>query len=670
MFENFFKKENEKLVNFSWKRVWLIITIFVVMVGVFFVASFVYVDSYKEKVLPGVYLGGIHIGGMDKENLTTYIQSMNTKLLNKGILFNFSFEGEEKKFTVYPSVLAKEETRDLIDLDIQKEVDSLIYYRKNDNFLSDIFSAVLVRIQKPTLNLETVKIDKNELFIQIQNFLKDYIKEPKNATIKITTLDPLKYELVSSTSGYSFDYEMVAGKILKSWSNLETPNIDIVSHAKDAEIKEEDVKLMTDKLSKIFDGGPLNISYIDKFTTKKYNWVITTKMISDWLEVQKNNEGNLSFGLNFASTTEFFLKEIEPNVNIKAQDAKFQIGANGKVNEFVGSRPGATVDTEATLEKVKEAFDSRILHLDAVVKNVDLVIKETKPNIKTGEVNDLGISEIIGVGQSRFKGSPTNRIKNIKHAIYDKLNGLLIKPNEDFSLVNALRPFTVADGYLPELVIKGDEIKPEVAGGLCQVGTTMFRAAMNSGLKITARRNHSLVVSYYNDLSNGNPGTDATIYDPNPDFRFLNDTGNYILVTTEMNTQTGDLFIYLWGTNDGRKASYSPPVVSKWIPTGPVKNIETTNLAPGKKECQESHVGAQTSFTYTRVLADGKKENVVFDSYYRPLPKICLVGVEPKVEATIPSTEEIPNTTEEITAEVPVLEENQLPFDLNDPVLN
>ena len=98
----------------------------------------------------------------------------------------------------------------------------------------------------------------------------------------------------------------------------------------------------------------------------------------------------------------------------------------------------------------------------------------------------------------------------------------LFKPKH----INRFEPFTIEAGYLPELVIKGDEIKPEIAGGLCQVGTTMFRAAMNSGLKITERQNHSLVVSYYNDLSNGNPGTDATIYDPHPDFRFLNDTGN------------------------------------------------------------------------------------------------------------------------------------------------
>ena len=134
------------------------------------------------------------------------------------------------------------------------------------------------------------------------------------------------------------------------------------------------------------------------------------------------------------------------------------------------------------------------------------------------------------------------------------------------SLIAALRPFTLEDGYFPEMVIKGDEIKPEVAGGLCQIGTTTFRAAMNSGLPIVERQNHSLVVNYYNDPSNGKPGTDATIYEPAPDLKFLNDTGHYILFEAKMNEDDKSLKYTFWGTADGRRGSYSPPIVRSWTP--------------------------------------------------------------------------------------------------------
>ena len=280
-------------------------------------------------------------------------------------------------------------------------------------------------------------------------------------------------------------------------------------------------------------------------------------------------------------------------------------------------------------------MQERVLHDEGVSREVSIVTEQVEPEVRTGEVNDLGINEVLGVGYSNFSGSPHNRIKNISFAVNQKLNGLLIKPDEEFSLLNALKPFTIEGGYLPELVIKGDEIKPEVAGGLCQIGSTMFRAAMNSGLKITQRRNHSLVVNYYNDHRNGLPGTDATIYDPAPDLRFKNDTGNYILLTTEIDMAKKDIYFTLWGTSDGREGYYSEPVVTKWLPTGPTKTVETTTIAPGKQKCQSRHPGAVASFTYTIEKPDGEKVDRVFESYYRPLPQICLVGVE-STEEDIP----------------------------------
>lgn len=175
----------------------------------------------------------------------------------------------------------------------------------------------------------------------------------------------------------------------------------------------------------------------------------------------------------------------------------------------------------------------------------------------------------------------------------------------------------------------GDRITPEVAGGLCQVGTTMFRTVMNSGLEVTARTNHGMVISYYNDPSNGNPGTDATIYEPNPDFKFRNDTGHYVLVTTEMNTSNGHLEFHLWGTKDGRQGSYNPPAVLSWIPTGPALTFETNDLPPGKKECQGAHPGAVTTFDYTRVMPNGEKKVVTYKSTYRAVSARCFVGRDP-----------------------------------------
>ena len=292
---------------------------------------------------------------------------------------------------------------------------------------------------------------------------------------------------------------------------------------------------------------------------------------------------------------------------------------------------------DKTAEKINNAFIERTWHDDGITKTVVLEIETIEPSVKTGEVNTLGISEVLGIGVSDYSRSPYNRIQNMKNAV-NKLNGLLIAPGEVFSTIEHTKPYTLEGGYLPELVIKGDEVKPEIGGGLCQIGTTLFRMAMNSGMEIVDRRNHSLVVFHYNDPVNGNPGTDATVYDPAPDFKFKNDTDNYILLQTEMNTASEELIFTLCGTNDGRHAYFTHPTVLRWIPHGEEKIIKTTKLEPGVEQCQSAYLGADAEFTYHRKFSDGATEETLFESHYRPLPRICLLGVEENIATTSTSS--------------------------------
>src|SRR5690606_16105406 len=105
-----------------------------------------------------------------------------------------------------------------------------------------------------------------------------------------------------------------------------------------------------------------------------------------------------------------------------------------------------------------------------------------------------------------------------------------------------------ANGYLPELVIKDNTTTPEYGGGICQVSTTVFRAAMQSGLDIVNRKNHSYPVAYY-----GAPGYDATVYSPAPDFMFRNDMTTPVLLKTSV---VGTRVIFeVWGTSDGRQVT-------------------------------------------------------------------------------------------------------------------
>jgi vancomycin resistance protein YoaR len=615
--------------HISWRRIWVWIIPFFVVVGIIFVGLISYASSYDRRVFPGVHIGDVHVGGMEAEELQTFLQKMNDNLVDAGITLEFYEEDVKQIVRIDPTVVSKDLFVELIRMDPAREADMLVSYQKEGNMLVRAWSALLVRVTKPRLELTSVTLDTERLTDIVDERLLPFSTQPRDAGVVITGLKPVSFEIVTSSPGVTFAHGEIIGKIVSAWNSLEVPHIEIGRAVEEPAVFEVDITSLVKRLPDVLDAGALDLTYTDPHTKKKHTWTITKAFLADNIEVQKPGDV-FGFGISASSTIGYLEANILDVVNEDTQEAKFEIGSNGKVVEFQGSRPGITLDVEQTYVGINEAILGRSWHEEGNVSSVPIVVKQVEPNARTSDVNDLGISEILGTGYSNFSGSPTNRVKNIRHAVQDKLHGLLIKPDEEFSLLNALKPFTLEGGYLPELVIKGDEIKPEIAGGLCQIGSTIFRTVMNSGLPVTQRRNHSLVVSYYNDHRNGKPGTDATIYDPAPDFKFKNDTGHYILLTTNMNTQNGDLYFTFWGTSNGRNGYYTEPVVHRWIPTGPEKIIETTDLEPGEKNCQYAHPGAETSFTYVKTLSNGEVEKEVFSSYYRPLPKICLLGVEEK----------------------------------------
>ncbi|MCX6744921.1 MAG: VanW family protein [Candidatus Parcubacteria bacterium] len=223
------------------------------------------------------------------------------------------------------------------------------------------------------------------------------------------------------------------------------------------------------------------------------------------------------------------------------------------------------------------------------------------------------------------------------------MNGLIIPPGE-FSTVDAIGEVNAATGYFQEYVIKGDRTIPEYGGGLCQIGTTMFRVALYSGLPITERRPHSYIVSYYNPL-----GMDATIYGPHPDLRFNNDTGYNILLQIKIDGT--ELTFEFWGTSDGRKTEITDPVLYNWTGIPADKLIENIKLKPGeKKKMETGRRGADSHFYRYITKADGVKAEEIFRSHYVAWPNIYEVGVTPKPE--VPATDSIsePSTSNSAAA--------------------
>ncbi|MFZ2975327.1 MAG: VanW family protein [Candidatus Moraniibacteriota bacterium] len=303
-------------------------------------------------------------------------------------------------------------------------------------------------------------------------------------------------------------------------------------------------------------------SEIENIDLCKYEKSIECRLSFPY-EKQRHVRKNHTLSVNIISI-ENFTKDLARKVNKDPIDAKFEI-TDGKVSVFSLSSPGIELNEKESV-KILENY----LLAQNFSSSPELPTQKKQPEISSDSQNNLGITSLIGSGKSNFVGSPKNRIFNIKVAT-NRFNGILIKPDEEFSFVKVLGEVDGEHGYLPELVIKQDKTEPEFGGGICQVSTTAFRAAINSGLEITARRNHAYPVSYYNPQ-----GMDATVYVPRPDLRFINNTPKHILIETKI--EGTELFFNFYGTDDGRKTNVIGPTITERKPDGSMKATFTQQV--------------------------------------------------------------------------------------------
>lgn len=238
-------------------------------------------------------------------------------------------------------------------------------------------------------------------------------------------------------------------------------------------------------------------------------------------------------------------------INQNARNAELKI-ENGRASSFIAHQYGQLLNRARTLNDLAAA-------LTTGQNNVSLPVLQEVPQTTLGELNNLGINELIGEGESDFSGSSASRIHNIRVGA-SRYNGLIIQPDTEFSFNQYLGPVTGEAGFLPELVIKAEGTIPEYGGGLCQVSTTAFRAALFSGQDITQRKNHSYAVKYYKWINDDFPpieGLDATIYPGVVDMKFINNTKGAILIWTRI--EGNKLYFDFYGTPDDRQVVIEGP---------------------------------------------------------------------------------------------------------------
>lgn len=310
---------------------------------------------------------------------------------------------------------------------------------------------------------------------------------------------------------------------------------------------------------------------------------------------------------------------------IEPVDALFTF-SNNRVTAFKPSSDGQEVNTD----KIKDTLQQKIpvIISQKIPQNVviNLPIAALKPKVSTGDANNLGIKELIGTGTSLFQHSIPSRVFNVNLAA-SRINGVLISPNEVFSFDKALGDVSKFTGYQQAYVISQGHTVLGDGGGVCQVSTTFFRAALSAGLPIVERHAHDYRVGYYEE--DGPPGIDATVYVPSVDLKIKNDTGHYILVQSIVDLDTLRLTFNFYGTDDGRKVSMTTPIVKNVIPAPPPLYNDDPNLPQGQViQTDFAANGATVSFARTVTKGGQTLDSDLFVSNYRPWQAVFTRGTK------------------------------------------
>lgn len=625
-----------------------------------------YSVTFNDQIYPRISVAGVMVGGLKPEAAKERLTAELAEAALEPVILTTD---QGQSFTIKPEDLKA-------TYNIDRSVSKAMAVGRDANF----FLNLVQKLTTPLLGLDlpaAIDHDEAKLTDTLNSITGQIDKPEKNADLVIANG---KVSISDEATGEVVESEGLREAVLGQLGRLTNEPIQLKIVTRQPVIRKDMVEQVKKEAEAILAKPIL-------FTYQSQSFTADPAVIGTWLEtkISKNLiSGNIDLHFNDDKITKY-LATLSGKIDQEPQDARLAV-VDGQVKIIQSSKDGLKVNRDQAKTDLVQLLTIRqelpAIPVESIVPSpsaetsplatstsattspspiladnqIALIVETKKPDVTDSNINEIGIKERIAISATDFKGSPANRQENIK--VGTRLfNGIILKPGAQFSAIKSLGRIDESAGFKPELVIKQDELIPEVGGGLCQVSTTLFRAALNAGLKIDERRNHRFRVSYYEaKLSNPDPedyvtlnaktlvGLDATIYEPKPDFTFTNDTDNYILIQGRV--EGTRLTFELFGTKDGRTVSIDGPYINSTTPAPTeIKYIDDPTLPAGTTKLKERpQAGAKTSVTYVVQRNGQQLHKNTFTSSYTPWQAKYYRGTGAPVEVT-PSPEATPAAT-------------------------
>lgn len=481
---------------------------------------------YAERVYPAVVVGDVPVGGL---TLTEAEARLNDRAadLERGTIA-FTYDGQ----TWMPT---------LDELGVSVQLDASIAHAerlgRDENptarlaFLGEILDAdQVVPLQ--------MQVDQAVLDAWFDRVDQEMDQLPVNARVEIKNN---AVTIVPGASGIVVDREAATAYVLDALTTLEPMAAELPTVVAQPSITEDKLSLVRGEIEAMIS-KPVVATYGDE------TWTIEPESVVPFLDVEitlENGDPKAHLTVDTKGLASELRTLYSDEVSRKPVNAVF--GWDDGLVAIEPGVPGAAMKADAFARVLGDSFLNG--HED-----IEIPVVVIAPEIDDTQMDTYGITTLLGEGHSNYEGGTWERDENIRVSS-SLMNHTLVRPGENFSFNGAIGEITADKGYQEALVVVSEQVGRDVGGGVCQVSTTVFRAAINAGMPIVEWYPHSFRLPNY-ERDGWGPGFDASILQsgPNPedwaDFRFQNYTDSWLLVESYM-TDTR-VYVSIYGTGDGR----------------------------------------------------------------------------------------------------------------------
>lgn len=581
--------------------------------------------QYSNRIYEGVYSAGIPLGGLTLDEATKTIQDALAPFPGKPISLRYEqrewlLSAADLGITVNPAATAGDAFRVGRD-GIANAPNSLAAsWAGIQDDLAAQWSALRYGFHvSPTLNL-----NEDQLALTLRYIAEEINLPAQEGSLVIAGLE---VNGLPGRNGRQVDFEATWAALSAQAKAGAGGTVTLVVHERRPTVMAVDAAVAQAKelLNR-------SISLVANGMEGEQRFAVDAAQLGRWLSItpRTNSDGDVELGVTLdRDQIAAFVQTLAVHIDRPALDAVLDFERKSlQVMVLQPSQAGQSLDVASSVAAIEAALaqtpqaapDPSAENGMTAPQEVILSVQPVAPRIDSDKIAEMGVVEQISEGTTYFAGSNAARVHNITNTV-GKFHGVVVPPGEQFSFYQVVGDVTLANGFVDSLVIVGDRTEVGVGGGVCQVSTTMYRAAFWGGFPILERYPHGYVVGWY-----GEPGWDASIFTPDADFRFLNDTGHYLLIKPEIDLKRGRLTFHIYGTKN-RSVEAEKGVISNVRPAPTPLYREDADLPTGTIQ-QVDWAKEGMDVTVKRIIRydDGRVKEDSFTSKYRPWQAVYLYG--------------------------------------------